>query len=159
MGACWDCSQQGGREYGLLWEIIKTPAPSPSPPPSSLIHKSIFVHFMLFWTHLLKPELMCCSRFLLCFCSVVLIPVRKLSSLQPRVHLWCALRKKCDSLHKKQLKSASFCSAEWPCMVFVFRLYVASLKCRTMVNIYIYSVLFCPSSSINSFVYEWAFLN
>lgn len=85
--------------------------PPPPPPPSSLIHKSIFVHFMLFWTHLLKPELMCCSRFLLCFCSVVLIPVRKLSSLQPRVHLWCALRKKCDSLHKKQLKSASFCSA------------------------------------------------
>lgn len=34
-------------------------------------------------------------------------------------------------------------------MVFVFRLYVASLKCRTMVNIYTYSVLFCLS-----FVYE-----
>ena len=47
-----------------------------------------------------------------------------------------------------------------PCTVFVFRFYVASLKCRAMVQLsHIYSVLLCLSTSINCFVYEWAFLN
>ena len=159
MGACWDRSQWGGREYGLLWEIIKTPVPPSSSP--LLAHTQNPYSSTSCSSEVTSWSRSSCAALASCFVSVqsFLIPVRKLSSLQPRVHLWCALRKKCDSLHKKQMKSASFCSAEWPCMVFVFRFYVASLKCRTTVKTDTYSVLFCLSTSVNSFVYEWTFLN
>lgn len=141
--------------------IIKTP-----PPPHPLLsHTQIHIrplHAPLNSLLEVKCRSSCAaalSRFLLFFCSVILIPVKQLSSLHPWVHFWCAGKKKCDSLHKYEIKdypqlfSLHVSSQEIGHVWCLFSSFTVSLDCVVLLLLFVL-ISYCGAELV-SFIFTY----